>query len=88
MSAAAPKPSFYRMALTEYRRTAYLGKPPCVNTLKAMIDRKEWLGERTQSGRYYLFVDEAGQPIPGTPPAPKTGNPEADELIVAWSKTR
>jgi hypothetical protein len=84
---AAPKPAYYRMTLSEFRKHGFVGRAPCVNTIKAAIERKDWLGE-VVGGLWFIFVDADGQPIPGRPKTPGTGNPEADALIMDWELSR
>lgn len=81
-------PRHYRMTLSEFLRTAFIGKPPCRNTIKAAIERKEWLGEKI-GGNWFIFVDEAGQPVrPEAPASTTTGNALADALLIEWSQGR
>lgn len=80
---AAPLPNFYRMTLSEFARQMFVGKPPSRNTLKAMIERQQWQGEKV-GGMYFVFVDAKGQPIPGN--GPQTGNRKADRFIMTWAK--
>jgi hypothetical protein len=90
---AAPRPTYFRMTLAEFRRRSFIGRPPCLNTIKATMERGDWVGERI-GGLWYIFVDENGQPIPGRPQpppaprAPRTGNAEADRLIMEWNQGR
>lgn len=84
---AVPAPSYYRMTVAEFRRRAFLGKPPSANTIKAAIERKEWLGEQI-GGLWFIFVDAVGQPIRSKPAPPKTGNDGADRLIMEWQSSK
>lgn len=85
---AAPEPTYYRMTLTEFARTAFKGKPLSRNTIKTLLANGVWLGEKV-GGTYLIFVDDNGQPIAGKPTqTPATGNPEADALIMEWLKTQ
>lgn len=81
---AVPKPQFYRMTLSAFLRTGFLGKPPSRNTVKRFIDGREWAGEKV-GGTYFIFVDELGQPIR---PTSATGNAAADALLNEWSQGR
>lgn len=85
MPAPASQPAYYRMTLSEFLRRAFLGKPPSRNTIKAAIERKEIAGEKL-GGMYFVFVDEAGQPIrpQKSEASPGTGNALADSLIMQW----
>lgn len=79
-------PAFYRMKLTEYRSRSFVGKPPCLNTLRKMIGNGELPGELF-GGCYYVFVDSQGNAVQAEPvPAPQistrpTGNALADKLL-------
>jgi hypothetical protein len=79
----APKPSYFRMSISDFRRSAFKGRPPSPNTIKAAIRDRTWAGEKV-GNLYYIFVDDDGQPLPGKPAAPQTGNPAADALIMDW----
>lgn len=85
MSRPITSPPYFRMKLGEFMRT-FVGKPPARNTLKAMIDRRDYLGERV-GATYFLFVDEHGQPLKPTQEV-ATGNSEADVLLQNWLQTR
>lgn len=87
MGKTALKPAHFRMTIAEFRRAAFLGKAPCANTIKATIERGDWTGERV-GGLYYIFVDELGQPIPGSKKPPATGNEEADRIIMEWEQRK
>jgi hypothetical protein len=86
MGTPAPRPSYYRMTIAEFRRAAFLGRAPCANTIKTIIERGDWAGEKV-GGLYFVFVDEAGQPLRGRVGAPRgTGNADADRLIIQWEQ--
>lgn len=85
MGSAQPRPAYYRMILSEFRRLSFIGRAPCANTIKAAIDRGDWMGECV-GGLYFIFVDEAGQPIRGQQKPPETGNQAANKLIMEWEK--
>jgi hypothetical protein len=75
------------MTIAEFRRTAFLGRAPCANTIKGTIERGDWAGERV-GGLWFIFVDAHGQPIPGKPKKPETGNAAANQIIMEWEQSR
>ena len=87
MATAAPRPAFYRMTIAEFRRHAFIGKAPCANTIKAAIERGDWLGE-VVGGLWFIFVDGDGQPLTGKPKKPETGNAAANQIIMEWEQSR
>ena len=59
------KPYYYRMSISEFRKT-FSGKPPCVNTIK------KWISEGVISGdilgtSYFVHVDVNGDVIKRKP---------------------
>lgn len=79
-------PSYYRMTLAEFRRTAFAGRPPSKRALAEIIASGEWAGE-TVAGQTFIFVDGAGQPIRPAKPA-RTGNEAVDALLQDWEQSR
>lgn len=53
------------ITISEYRRLAFVGKPPCANTIKRWIDTGEISGERI-GGMYFVHVDEPERNIDNT----------------------
>ncbi|HBG51595.1 MAG TPA: hypothetical protein DDW89_07270, partial [Gammaproteobacteria bacterium] len=47
----------------------------------------DWAGERV-GGLWFIFVDAHGQPIPGKPNEPETGNAAANQIIMEWEQSR
>jgi len=87
MSSSAPAPNFYRMTLAEFRRSAFLGRAPSINTIWAAVERCDWAGEQV-GGLRFIFVDANGQPLPGKKAPPSTGNSAADQTIMEWQASR
>ena len=50
------------ISLAEYRRLAFVGKPPCINTLKSWIDKGIIQGEKI-GGLYFVHVGEPQPPV-------------------------
>ena len=47
-----------RITVNEYRRLAFVGKPPCANTIKRWIDNGTISGEKI-GGLYFVHVGDA-----------------------------
>lgn len=50
-----------RMLLSEYRKTAFVGRAPTPNTLKSWIREGSLPGEKL-GGLWFVHVDESGNP--------------------------
>ena len=74
---------YFLLCLLQYRQQAYVGKPPCVATLKRQIDRGLLPGER-RGTRYFVHVDENGHAIRRA----QTGDAAADVLLGQWLASR
>lgn len=78
------------MKPSEYIERTYAGnRKPCLATIKRMIDRKQLAGEVDAAGKYWVLVDEAGNPAPATQEQAanelvQTGNTLADALMQGW----
>lgn len=66
-----------RMLLHEYRRHAYLGRPPSNQTLINWIKRGELPGQKI-GGAWIVFVDDYGEALYST------GNALADAALAQW----
>lgn len=84
--------AYLRMKLTEYQKRSFVGKPPCLNTLKKLINNGDLPGELF-GGCYYVFVDSQGNALQIDQPAPAprsvsiapTGNELADKLLSQYT---
>ena len=70
-----------RMLLHEYRRHAFVGKPPSRQTLINWIQDGDLPGEK-MGGAWVVFVDDNGEP------ARSTGNALADAALGRWQDRR
>ncbi|WP_353214430.1 DNA-binding protein [Salinisphaera hydrothermalis] len=66
-----------RMLLHEYRRHAYLGRPPSRQTLINWIRHGALAGEKI-GGAWVVFVDDNGEALHST------GNALADAALSRW----
>lgn len=69
----------YRMLLSEYQKSGFTGRPPCIATLRNHVGQGKLPGEKV-GGLWYVFVDENGEPWTEQPVA-STGNALADRLL-------
>lgn len=76
----------YRMALSEFRTSFFIGqRRPCVNTLKKWIDNEELPGE-VIAGHYFVLVDHGGNPMKRE--TSLTGNKAADKILARWLQSK
>lgn len=66
-----------RMLINEFRREAFVGKPPSPATVKKWIRDGDLPGERIGNS-WIVFVDADGNP------ARDTGNALADSVLSRW----
>lgn len=83
---AANKPRFdprtvRRMTVSEYQKTAFVGRPPCLNTLRAQIRSGSLPGE-IRGRSYYVYVDQYGQPLADA--AEDARQSRAEQVMFEW----
>jgi hypothetical protein len=50
------------MTVSEFRRTAFVGKPPASATIRRMVERRDLPGE-IRGKSVWIYVDESGNPV-------------------------
>lgn len=70
-----------RMTAAEFRRSAFIGKPPALSTIRRMVQRRELPGE-IRGSACWIFVDERGQPADAV--LTTAAQAAAAQLIQQW----
>jgi hypothetical protein len=71
------------MSIAEYRRTAFLGRPPAAITVRRWLEAGDLPGEKI-GGSWFVLVDESGEAY--RPKKVTTGSAGADALLLAWAQ--